>query len=415
MNSKKHISIILILLVITMAAAQNKINRSRGEPMFECENANTIGAGNIWVSFRALGFLWDADLEGGQDTQKPEPFAFPRVETEIGLFDIASLSVKTRPLSYGWKFGWLSCGTKFTFLKNKDLRFQYVGLKIDYHHSFLKEIASSIAGYRDVKGTGFSPEGFIFAGSNMKIMALYDLDFLAKFSWLPIKLSTNIGIRVPFNSEYLDYSQYIFNLGVAYVGLGADIFIEYNLEGFTNTSSDPKQFKFAWPSWQSGDDSKLEYKLWEVAFSENPMYLTIGGRIRYPRGTVLYGALPLLISQNVGSTTKHSGQDVLGREFPEELARGVTDGFDPWFAKWKIILQLSFPLRYRLTSAEMRRNFLLLKNKKMKKKINIDNRINLKKDDSDNKKDDQKKLEEQDKKKRLDSIKKRRDKIKDSE
>lgn len=411
---------IAVLLLTFIAVAQNKINRSRGEPMYECENANTIGAGNVWVSFQALGFIWDADSVRGQNSQKPEPYAFPKIEAEVGLFDIASLQVKLRPVSYGWKFGWLSCGTKFTFLKNKDLRFQYVGLKIDYHHSFLDQISSSIAGYRNTEGTGFSPEGFITAGGNLKVLALYDLDFLAKFSWLPIKVSTNIGVRVPFEKGFLDYSQYIVTLGVAFVGLGADIFIEYNLEGFTNSSGDPKQFKFDWPSWQSGSYLPREYKVWEVAFPENPMYLTIGGRIRYPRGTVLYGALPLLISQNVGSTTRHSGVGAVGENtiagnFPDEYARGVTDGFDPWFAKWKVILQVSFPLRYRLTSSEMRRNFLLLKNKKERKRINIDNRINLKKERSKKRDENQKNLDEQDKKKRLEKIKKRRENIKNAE
>jgi hypothetical protein len=376
MNPKKIVPMIFILTFVYLAFAQSKINRSRGEPMFECENANTIGAGNIWASLRTLGFFWDADFADDQD-QKPELFAFPRLEAELGVFNYASLNVKMRPVSYGWKFGWLSVGSKFTFLKNKDLRFQYVGLKIDYHHNFLEEIATSIAGYRNNKGTGFSPEGFITAKGNLKVLVLYDFDFFAKSSRLPLKLSTNIGARVPLEKEFQDYTQYIFTLGFAYIGLRWDIFIEYNMEGFVNTTADPKKFKFAWPAWQSEDTPHPDYKVWEVAFPENPMYLTIGGRVRYPRGTVLYGALPILISQNVGSAMTDEDKDGLHTgKFPEEEERKVTDPFDPWYAKWKLIVQVSFPLRYRLTSAEMRRNFLLLKNKKERGKINIDNRIN---------------------------------------
>jgi hypothetical protein len=58
----------------------------------------------------------------------------------------------------------------------------------------------------------------------------------------------------------------------------------------------------------------------------------------------------------------------------------------------------------------MRRNFLLLKNRKEKKKIDIDERINLEKDEAE-----KKKKKEEDRKKRLDAIKKRREEIEKSE
>ncbi len=409
--SKQLLAMILCIMA-SVLFSQTNMNRSRGEGLYFCENANTIGAGNTWAHVRMLGFIWDAETVRDENTQKPEPYAFPEIEGEVGLFNIASLHVKLRPITYGKSFGWLSAGTKFTFLKNKDLRLNYVGLKLDYHHSFAKEVTSSIAGYRDTKGTGFSPEGFIYAGGLFKIRALYDADFLKKFSWLPLKLTANIGANIPLNKEFIDYTQYTIAVGAAYVGHGSDIFIEYGLEAFANSSNNPKQFKFAWPGWQSGDNTTLEYKVWEVAFPENPMYLTIGGRIRYPNGIVLYGALPLLVSHNVGSTTRHSGRGAIGEHtiignFPEEYARGVTDGFDPWYAKWKIVLQFTIPLRYRLTSSEMRRNFLLLKNKRDKKRIDIDKRIELEKDSPQEKKE----AEEKDKKRRLKEIEERRKKI----
>jgi hypothetical protein len=61
--------------------------------------------------------------------------------------------------------------------------------------------------------------------------------------------------------------------------------------------------------------------------------------------------------------------------FPYEVSHGIKDPFDPWFVKWKIVAMLSFPLKYKLTSAEMMRNFLLLKNMKQQNRLDIDNRL----------------------------------------
>jgi hypothetical protein len=61
--------------------------------------------------------------------------------------------------------------------------------------------------------------------------------------------------------------------------------------------------------------------------------------------------------------------------FPYEVSHGIKDPFDPWYVKWKIVVALSFPLRYKLTSAEMMRNFLLLKDMKQQNRLDIDNRL----------------------------------------
>lgn len=398
--------ILIILGLFATVFPQTEFKRSRGAGLYKCKSANTIGAGNIWAGFRALGFLWDSDPE---DNNRPEPFAFPEFGAEVGIFNLASVYLESRVLTYSYKYDWLAIGSKFTFLRNKDIRFQNVGLLLEYKHRFLKEFHTSIAGFQNSEGTGFCPEGFIVKGGNLTVLALYDLDFLAKLSWLPLKLYANIGARIPFDKEFLDYSQYLIYLGAAYIGLGADVFIEYSIEAFGNTSADPKKFSFNWAGWGTTT------KTWEVAFPENPMYLTLGGRIRYPNGIVLYGAIPLLISQNAGSAMTKVDREALSNskfnpdgKFYDEWLRGITDPFDPWYAKWKIILQIFYPIRYRQTGAEMRRNFLLLKNRKEKKKIDIDERINLEQSESEEEK-------EKDRKKRLEAIKKRREEIEKSE
>ena len=397
--------ILFILLLLSglfiRISAQTEFKRSRGAGLYKCESANTIGAGNIWVGFNALGFLWDSEPE---DNNRPEPFAFPKMKSQVGIFNIASLYLESRFLTYSYKFDWLAVGSKFTFLKNKDLRFQNVGLLVEYKHRFLEEFHTSIAGFQNSDGTGFTPEGFIVKGGNLTLLALYNLDFIAKFSWLPIKVYVNIGARVPMDQEFFDYSQYLVYTGVAFIGLGFDVFIEYSLEAFGNTSSDPKKFSFNWPGWGT------TWKTWEVAFPENPMYLTLGGKIRYPNGIVLYGAVPLLISQNVGSAMTAKDKNGLNTgQFPDENpGRGITDPFDPWYAKWKIVLQVSYPLRYKQTGSEMRRNFLLLKNRREKKKIDIDEKINIEQSESDVE-------NEKDRKRRLEDIKKRKEEIEKTE
>jgi len=405
---KKRVLVVLLLGVCMPLSSQTDYKRSRGEGLYKCESANTVGSGDVWVHLRVLGFLWDADPEA---EGRPKPYPFAEAKLCGGLFNIAELSLESRALSYIWdqkpQFGSIVAGAKVTTPNNEDIRFHGFGLEIKYQHNFVKAF-SSIAGFRN-EGTGFYPEGFAVAGGTMTISALYDLDLIAKLSWLPVKMYANTGARIPFNKEYVDYSQYLIYLGAAYVGLGADVFIEYSIEAFGNTSTDPKKFSFAWPGW--GGSAKT----WEVAFPENPMYLTIGGRVRYPSGLVLYGAVPLLLSQNVGSAMTDEDRKALSDsknnpngKFYDEWLRGVTDPFDPWYAKWKIILQASFPFFYKMTGAEMRRNFLLLKNRRDKKKIDIDKRIDLQQGESEQD-------NEADRKKRLEEIKKRREEIENKE
>lgn len=385
--------ILIILLLALSLQATNK--RSRGEGLYQVQSANTIGHGNIWAEFTALGFIWDSG-----EKNELNPLAFPEISIEGGLFDKASIYLQSRLLSYGWKFDWISIGAKFTFFKNKNLNLHNLGAIVEYKHRFLKEF-SSIGGYR-IEGTGFSPEGFIVEKGSITIKALYDLDLIVKNSRLPFKVYGNLGARIHLNKDFLDYSQYLIDIGFSFSGTTADVFIEYSLNAFFNTNTDPKKFSYDW-GWDRN-------KTWEVAFTENPMYITLGGRIRYSKGAVLYGAVPLLLSYNQGSDITYGGDSQkIKEDFPDENARGITDPFDPWYAKWKVILKLSYPIRYRQTSSELKRSFLLRKNRKVKKKIDIDERLNILEEE------DKQKAEELDRQKRLEEIRKKREEIEESE
>jgi hypothetical protein len=95
-----------------------------------------------------------------------------------------------------------------------------------------------------------------------------------------------------------------------------------------------------------------------------------------------------------------------GDQFYDEHTRGLTDPFDPWFAKWKIIGEISIPVFYKQTGAEMMRNFLLLKNRKEKQKIDIDERLRRFEEQNDSLRTD-----DADRKRRLEEIRKRREQI----
>ena len=61
--------------------------------------------------------------------------------------------------------------------------------------------------------------------------------------------------------------------------------------------------------------------------------------------------------------------------FSDEKRRGIKDPFDPWFVKWKVAGSITFPLRFKMTSSELMRNYLILKNRKEQRRIDIDQKI----------------------------------------
>jgi hypothetical protein len=256
----------------------------------------------------------------------------------------------------------------------------------------------SVAGYR-VGTTGFAPEGFIVDGSNLQCKVVYDMDFLKRFSWLPVKFAVNTGMRIPLKKAQFVHPQFLFSTALLYTDIGFDFFAEYSLEAFNNLLK-PKAI------------ANLGHPKAEIHFWENPMYCTLGGRIRYAGGVTLFACVPFLLSANVGSAMTSTDKRLLnqargpGDLFYDEHSRGVSDPFDPWFAKWKIVGEVSIPVFYKQTGSEMMRNFLLLKNRNEKQKIDIDERLRRFEAGADSAKADQ-----DDRKKRLEEIQKRRDQM----
>ena len=142
------------------------------------------------------------------------------------------------------------------------------------------------------------------------------------------------------------------------------------------------------------------------------MYLTLGGRIRYDNGVVLQACVPFLLSVNYGSAMTPADKKLLndarspGALFYAEHMRGMTDPFDPWFAKWKIAASISAPVLYRQTGSEMMRNFLMMKNRANGRTIDIDDRLKTFESGGDSLKTD-----DADARKRLETIQKRREQV----
>lgn len=398
-------SIALIVLAAALSATSQGPRRDRGEGMYQEVSSNTVGSGNSWLTARGIGFLWANTPDSGG---RPGVFPLLEVASETGVYDFASVQIASRLLSYPWhhwpQFGNVSAAAKFTLPDNKDLRFRGYGLELKYSYNAVDNFAS-LGGYR-VGGTGFNAEGYTTQGSVFEFKAIHDIDFISRVSWLPLKAGINAGMRIPLTKEpnsqlHYVFPQFLFDAGVSYVGLGFDIFAEYSLEAFNNVGG---------PIKITGLDA-AHGRVMEVWFFENPMYATIGGRIRYNNGMELYLAVPFLLSQNVGSAMTLHDDSLWNRNtsaFADEKARGINSAFDPWFASWKVVAELSFPILYRQTGAEMMRNFLLLKGKPREKKFDLDKELGKPQTPVDS-------LGSNEKEKRIDEINKRREQIEKSE
>ncbi|MBN1758447.1 MAG: hypothetical protein JW863_09030 [Chitinispirillaceae bacterium] len=395
------VSICITLLTVQIVYPQQNQRRNRGETFYQCQNSNTPGKGNIWVSLRAVGHLWDdapislSEQENQSTDQSPRRWisnvrAFPEIMLQAGILDFLSINAESRVLSYGFTPGYFGGGIKATWPNNQELRLHGVGLSLQYRYQ-MRESAPSLGGY-----IGFMPEGFVVKGSNIETRVHYELDLLPRLTILPIRLLASTGFRVPFRRRNL--SQLLTEAAVVYSGHGFDFFAQYSLESFANLFhpievSQPEKRFLVW-------------------FSENPMYATLGGNVRYDNGITLSLAVPILLSVNQGSRMRREDLVELHRNespglFTEEKERNIVDPFDPWFVKWKVAGTLTFPLRFKMTGTELMRNYLLLKNRRQEKKIDIDNRIQLKEESPQ---EQEKQQEEEDANRRLEEIRKKREK-----
>lgn len=366
---KRLLSIIItfLLAIIFSAGAQGNQKRNRGESFFNLRNSNTTGFGNIWLSLRGVGHVWDDDPVKLDSSSKADRKwisnvrAFPELRIEGGVLNFLSVSVESRFLSYGFKPGYVNCGLKMTTPDNLDLRLNGFALELTYLHQFI-ESNPTLGGY-----LGFMPEGFVVKGNSIEMKFLYELDLLARFSKIPVRFLVNLGTRIPLREDRLKCFQILGNTGIVYSRYGIDFYTLFSIEAFNNLSG-PLIIK------------EPVNKAIAVYFSENLMYLTVGGNVRYDNGCVLNVSVPLLVSKNRESRMRVEDLAELHRNsrpelFSDEKRRGIKDPFDPWFVKWKVAGSITFPLRFKMTSSELMRNYLILKNRKEQRRIDIDQKI----------------------------------------
>jgi len=393
------------IIAITVCAQGPK--RDRGESMYQMTSSNTVGEGNLWITAQGTGFIWankSLDTTKANASQTPGYFPFGQVSSEIGVLPNASLLLSSRVFSYtrnGWfQFGNIGAGVKLTLPDNKELRFRGFGLEVSYLWNYPGDTFPSLAGYR-TGTTGFAPEGYVVDGSSLQFKFVNDYDFIALYSWLPLKACVNLGMRIPFKKADYVFPQILFDAGALYSSIDYDFFLTYSLEAFNNFFG-PQKITGLGPAG----------RVMEIAFSENPMYLTLGGRLRYPNGVTLMACVPFLVSTNSGSAMTQA--DLLKwnhdpSAFADEKARGINSAFDPWFAKWKIVAEITFPIMYRQTGSEMMRNFLLLKAQGTIKKLDIDEQLKMHTDT------DSSGADVEEKKSRLEEIEKRREQMQKTE
>lgn len=391
--NKIIISVIFLLTAVTVNGQENQ-KRNRGESFYNLCNSNTVGYGNIWLTIKGVGHVWDDDPVTLDSTRKVDKKwisnvrGFPEIKIEGGLLEFVSASIESRLLSYGFRPGYVSCGVKMTTPDNSDLRLNGFGLQLSYIYQFM-ESSPTLGGY-----SGFMPEGFVVKGSSIEMKFLYELDLLARFSKMPLRLIANLGTRIPLRKNRLNCFQILGNSGLVYSGYGYDFYTMFVIEAFNNLLRPLKI--------QEPDDKTIA-----VYFRENPMYIVLGGNVRYDNGCVLNVSIPLLVSKNRESKMNVKDLIELHRNsntllFKDEKERGIKDPFDPWFVKWEIVCSFTFPIKYKMTSAEMMRNYLLLKNRKKKKNMNIDQKIQ----------DEESNMRQQDdNKRRLEEIKRRKEEI----
>jgi hypothetical protein len=283
---------------------------------------------------------------------------------------------------------------------NNKLRLFGAAFSAAYTYNLVKDYASF--GYRnDV--AGFYPEGIMLSGSSFEWRAIGDVELIQWKSFLPLKFYLNLGYRFSMSEmpgatvengaivlpQPRSYGQYLFYTGLEYKGLSTDFFVEYYAEVF-NTFSSPQTV--IWVG-DGGPSKRFPYY-----FSENPMYLTPGMRVKYSNGITLMAAIPIKMSSESGYPLRSLSREE--KLLPDAASNNWTDGYSPFYADWKVMGKISFPIHFTMSNAEMIRKFLLLKNRNKKQTMDIDEAID--------KKDKKKEGEKSDEEKMKDDIEKRK-------
>lgn len=194
-------------------------------------------------------------------------------------------------------------------------------------------------------------------------------------------------------------SQVLLRSGIDYKGVNLDFFTEFSLNALNNFGG-PLVIN-SLPPKPEGEHGKVI----AVHFWENLWYITAGARMRYSKGMTLFSSIsfrPAFIVSDPGATLEDKTTEQLGQKEP---GLAVTDGFSPFYADWTLQGGISYPIRYVQPASEIYRGFLLKKNERQKRVIDIDEKVKASGQNSAE--------EEQEAKKRLEEIEQRKKKVMD--
>lgn len=399
-NYKSTIFIIAGLFLFGANGTASASKRDRGIGLYNVMSANTTGKGNVWLEGKGTGFIWD---------NGSKLFLFPDLDLSWGALNFLELKINSRLLSYTWRPHNISGEIKLTIPNNRKIRFWGLGLSAKYNKCLLKDIKPSNGGIRH-GATGFYPEGFNFGAGTREIVVANEFDLTAITSYLPFTFYLNNGYAMSNDPAFTKYNQYLLGIGTEFKLFMVDFFLEYTLRSFHNIYSFKIFQNLKEPVIVNLPLSPVPKK-YAVWFTENPMFITPGARIHYKNGIRLWGAVSISLKKDKGATNSDKGaanisrlegyntSDLTADKYP------VTDGFTPFYTDWMLKGGISLPLRYRKPSSEMYRDFILKKNVKAKKRIDVDEELENKK------KKDKKKQQQEEDLKRLKEIEERKKKV----
>ncbi len=365
--------------------------RDRWSGLNMVTSSSTMGKGNFFLSMHGNAFLWD-----NQAAEKL-PTILPNLELGYGVLDylhiVGGLEVRTTKPSLAYlKF-------KITTPNTKSIRFFGVSQSIEMYRNLLDEFKSN--GFR-YKNEGFSPDKFIIGNDDyitfFRFITSMDVELIKWSAYLPFKFYFNIGFEGGLSSWMAqnvqaardvyktinngkeasegstNFSKVPISFGVELKTQKTDFFIEVVSEPFLENIK-----KIIYLGNEKKDLTLVRYnvvvsgkepllKILDIHLFEVPIYLSIGSKLKYSNGSTFQFGFSWLLSHDVGASLGPCNSENKCRE-------GAEDGFSPFYPQWKLFGRINYPIRFKQSSAELYRAYILKKNKKSRKVLDINNRL----------------------------------------
>ncbi|MFC1584442.1 hypothetical protein ACFL5V_02725 [Fibrobacterota bacterium] len=382
----------LLVLVLALHGAQALEKRDRWSGLYKVSSSSTIGEGNLFLTLYGRSFLWD------NAAAQKLPTMLPHAELGYGLVDFAHISGGFQVMTTRPSLAFLKL--KVTTPNTKNIRLIGIAQSFELYRNLLKEFKSNGLRY---KNEGFTPDFFLMGNEDLftfyRLMTCLDFEMIKLFSFLPFKFYLNLGIEGGFGSWMgskrseamkayeedrgiregdelhigtTNFTKVPILLGAELKTRATDFFFELEAEPFL------EHVKNLYRDEASGDRYWVRYniilegeppgmRIFDIHMLETPIYLNLGGRLKYPNGLSLLGGFSWSLSFDMGGK--------LGPCSITECREGATDGFSPFLPQWRLFSAIKLPLKFRQTSAELYRTYLLRRNQRSRKVIDIDDNL----------------------------------------